>query len=305
MKKIKLLLLTIIFPFCTFAWHSNGHMTCGAIAYYYVKAHDPVALQKVLATLRLHPWYHYPIWQNKLAGLPAEQQDVVLFMLASTFPDDARDTARYGGPTRALWHYIDYPFVPAGQNVQSAPPASPNAKEKISGFITGLPTEAPSAARAVDLCWLLHCVEDIHQPLHTVSLFDQNHHITLGDKGGNDTYVKVNGGTSQKLHFYWDDLVQGNLSSIPAHAQQLLANPVYKESNLPELAANPSPDDWMLKESFVYAKTVAYQNGAVNGTEAHPSSVDGAYDSAAKKLAEKRVVLAGIRLGRLLSKLFS
>jgi hypothetical protein len=303
-NKLKFLLFTaLLLPIYTLAWHGNGHMTAGAIAYYYMKRHNPAALQKVLATLKLHPWYRANQWRSKLTGLTQEQKNVALFMLASTFPDDARDVPGLGGDTLALWHYIDYPFVPAGQNVHGHPPGSPNAKEKITGFMTSLPMQAPSGNRAIELCWLFHLVEDIHQPLHAITLFDLNHRTAIGDRGGNETYISINAGPKLKLHWYWDDLVQGTMATIPDHAQQLLVNSIYSEAGLPE-QNDPKPENWMRNESFNLAKTVAYKNGLVNGTKAHPTIVDNTYDGDAKKLAEKRVVLAGIRLGKMLSRLF-
>jgi hypothetical protein len=305
MKKIKLLLVTLMVPFCTFAWHGNGHMTAGAIAYYYLKAHNPAALQKVLATLKRHPWYGQRHWNDTLAMLPANQQDVGLFMLASTYPDDAKQIhgSIDGNPIHHKWHYVDYPFVPVGQNIQPLPLPTPNAQQKIDELLTVIPGERDSPQKAVDVAWFFHLIEDIHQPLHAASMFNTNN--PTGDGGGNNIYIRVNMGAKQVLHSYWDDLVKGTLPQYAGNAQLLLANPAYKESNLPELTTNLIPDDWITKESFVLAKTVAYSNGAVNGTRAVPTNVTAAYNTTAKALGERRVVLAGIRLAKLLAKLYA
>jgi hypothetical protein len=303
MKKIKLLLFSIFLPVCVFAWHANGHMTAGAIAYYYLKAHNPAALQKVLATIKTNPWYGQPVWKNKLTGLTAEQKEVALFMLASTYPDDARDTVAIGGGLKKKWHYIDYPFVPVGQHVPNIPPPSPNAQEKIKEFITNIPHAGESAQKGINLCWLFHLVEDIHQPLHSAALIDDNHRT--GDGGGNLTFIKFGNNAPVILHSYWDDLVKGTFSNVPGRAKQLLADPKYKESNLPELRTNPTYVEWLTNESLVLAKSTVYLNGMVNGTQNNPTPVDSTYANNAKDLGEKRVVLAGIRLAQLLSKLYA
>jgi hypothetical protein len=67
-------------------------MRGGAIAYYYLKEHKPEIITKVVKTLEQHPWYNTE-WKEKLDGLTGEDRDVTPFMLASTFPDDARKDA--------------------------------------------------------------------------------------------------------------------------------------------------------------------------------------------------------------------
>lgn len=305
MKKLRLILACLLAPIYTFAWHGNGHMTAGAIAYYYLKTNNPAVLQKVLATIKLHPWYNQKHWNDTLAMLPPDQQDVGLFMLASTYPDDAKQVRGSidGDPTHHKWHFIDYTFVPPGQSILGMTPQSPNAKEKIDAFLTSIPNEGDSPQKAVDIAWFFHLIEDIHQPLHASSLFDQNH--PHGDQGGNLTFYTFGNGSRQVLHSYWDDLVKGTVKTYANHAKQLLAMPQYKETNLPELSKYTSPDDWMAKESSPEAQQFAYLNGKVNGTKNNPTILDASYDGTAKKLGERRVVVAGIRLAKLLTKLYS
>ncbi len=303
MRSIKTLLIILLIPFFSFAWNGIGHSTGGAIAYYYLKTHDPATLTKVLIALKSHPWYNTPRWSDKLAGLTEEQKNVALFMLASTFPDDARMVTGLGGPTKAKWHFIDYPFVPSGQTVTGAPPQSPNAEERINELLTTIKTESDPQQKAIDICWLCHLIEDVHQPLHTSSLFDTNH--PNGDRGGNDTYIQFNGASGIVLHHYWDGLIKGTFETIPTNAAALLQKPIYKESNLSELTTDLSVHDWITKESFEMAKKDAYKNGTINGLAASPTSVDATYSSASGKIAEKRIVLAGIRLAKKLSSLFS
>ena len=286
------------------AWGPDGHMTGGAIAYYYLKAHNPEVLPKVLATLQNHPWRD-STWAKRIVGLTPEQTNVALFMLASTFPDDARDFPDLGGGKKPLWHYIDYPFVPKGQNGVAVPPSSPNAQERLIALVGGYKAEAEGNQKAQDLCWIFHLIEDVHQPLHTASMFD-NALPQKGDRGGNDRYVDPSDGTGvKKLHSYWDDLIVGSFATIPDKAQALLSNPKYAEDKLTELKSHPdNMVDWIKTESFQLAVKNAYQNGDINGLEANPTVLTATYITNANTVAERRIVLAGIRLAKKLATLY-
>ena len=67
-------------------------------------------------------------------------------------------------------------------------------------FAHGKPAE-----QAVALCWLLHTIADIHQPLHASAAFSLRVFGALrsphGDAGGNAIYVSA----KETLHALWDD----------------------------------------------------------------------------------------------------
>lgn len=299
MKALKIVLITIMLPLCSYAWNNTGHSMGGAIAYYFLKEHNPATLEKVVEALKKHPWYtlHGATgWADKLAGLNGEQKKVMLFMLASTFPDDARSTP-YNHPN---WHYINYAFVPAGQKVMPKQPKKPNAQVQLDSLLSTLPAAGEGIKKAIGLCWLFHLVEDVHQPLHCVSLFTSG--LREGDKGGNDTYIRFNTGKAVKLHAYWDRLIKGSVTKVPAKAQALLHNPAYKK--LPELTTGLRPADWIYKESYAIAKTDVYLDGAIRGTKNAPAKVSSTYAVNSAGIAEKRIVLAGIRLALQLETLF-
>lgn len=295
--------LLIFLPHISLAWNESGHNTSGAITYYYLKAHNPSKIEMVVNVLKQHPWYNTPKWQNKLAGLSVEQKNIALFMLASTFPDDAREDDVFGGRDRSKWHYVDYPFVPDGSSVNGKQPEQPNAQDVLLRLLVTVRKERNPAQKAIDICWLFHIIQDVHQPLHAASLFDERHRD--GDKGGNFTYIIFNDAQrSVKLHSYWDKLVSGNFSNIPEKAKRLLGMSQYQESRFSELKNNRGVSDWVLKESFVIAKEVAYDKGRIHGTENDPSAVDYGYGKNARSIGERRVVLAGIRLAIELTRLF-
>ncbi|MCW3122132.1 MAG: hypothetical protein JWQ38_1624 [Flavipsychrobacter sp.] len=301
MKQLRILIALLLVPYCSFAWNGIGHSTGGAIAYYYLKNHGKTAtIARVIAILEHHPWYTAQ-WKEKMTGLTGEQKNIAVFMLASTYPDDARQLGE--GGAKSQWHYIDYPFVPAGQHVQPQQPKTPNAEVKTAELIAAIAKETDQKQQAIDLCWIFHLIEDVHQPLHSSSLFDNDH--PDGDVGGNKTFIIFPGSSSGvALHSYWDGLIKGTFATIPANAQNLLKKPAYQEGKLTELTKHTSVHDWIFTESFSLAKEYAYKNGTVNGTKEKPTAADNGYSAAANTVGEKRIVLAGIRLGQQLSNLF-
>lgn len=279
-------------------------MCAGAIAYYYLKAHDPATLGKVLQDLRQHPWYAGR-WSDSITahGFQGEQADIALFMYASTFPDDARKDPEYGGSERAKWHYIDYPFVPAGQQIEGAPPDTPNAEIRLEDLMTGTPWET-GISKAVDLCWIFHITEDIHQPLHTVSMFDNAH--PHGDRGGNDIYVLLPGDSlPERLHYFWDGLISKPEAEIPAYAYALSQEKQYSDRKLSELRKDKTLHEWIVNESVPLAEVDAYANGSISGTRANPSLLSETYIAHAHVVAERRIVVSGIRLAKELSSLYT
>lgn len=302
MKRLALSLSLFLLPFLSFSWHDAGHMTGGAIAYYYLRQNNPAVLKSVLTTFKQHPWYTTK-WEERMKGLTGEQRDVAVFMLASVWPDDVRRDNEYGGSERARWHYINYPVVAKGYQINKKPIPAPNAENRLMELNDTLKIQADTKEKAINLCWLFHVLEDIHQPLHTVALFDENH--PEGDKGGNDTYIRFSETTEPvKLHTYWDGLIPGTMSSIPAQAEALLSDVKYKGKKLKELSANKKVNDWIKKEGISLATAVVYKNVTIRGTQSSPTLVDAAYATEAKALAEKRVVLSGIRLAKKLAEIY-
>ena len=65
-----------------------------------------------------------------------------------------------------------------------------------------LKSNAGPDVKAVALCWIMHDVGDIHQPLHSTALFSVDQ-FPQGDKGGNSIPL-VHG---RNLHSVWDGLL--------------------------------------------------------------------------------------------------
>jgi hypothetical protein len=93
------------------AWNVAGHMVSASIAFDVLNQDDPQTLARLLDMLRQHPQYasHFA---DKLEAVASEDRDRYLFMLAARWPDDVRRNAEYH---RGPWHYVNFPFKPAGQ----------------------------------------------------------------------------------------------------------------------------------------------------------------------------------------------
>ena len=236
----------------------------------------------------------------------------MVFMIAATWPDEIKSASGYvsdgshngdrpdGSPDPSAnkgysdklrhkyWHFIDTPFTTDGTAPLPTIP-NPNAQERIALFRGALGSGADDSLKSYDLVWLLHLVGDVHQPLHCttrVSITD-----TEGDSGGN----RVSLG-SGNLHAYWDDL-PGTGKPASVFKGVIKAG---KKLSAPDatLAAISDEKTWIV-ESFQAAQQTVYQNpiGAGDG----PFSLDANYKTAAKKLAQERIALGGVRLANLIN----
>jgi len=62
--------------------------------------------------LEKHPWYA-DRWRDDVEKLAESQRGEMLFMLAARWADDIRMQAKLQRETK--WHYINFPFKPAGE----------------------------------------------------------------------------------------------------------------------------------------------------------------------------------------------
>jgi hypothetical protein len=290
-----------------FAWDQYAHMIVASVAYDQL---TPSTRQKVRTLLKLNPKYH-----DWVARVSPDKRDRMAFLRASLWADDIkkadsgyiRDGAHNGNrpsnPDAAsnigyadklqhkYWHFIDRPFSSDGTTLVN--PSFPNVRTQIALFraTLSLPT-ASDDVKSYDLVWLLHLVADAHQPLHATSQFTQAQ--PEGDEGGNTVFVCwKHCKTRYRLHAFWDNVL--GTSKSPSAA-------ITKARELPP--ANPlralvnDEAEW-IEESFQIAQIYAYTSPI--GVNSGPHVLTSAYLSAARKVAERRLALAGIRLANLLN----
>ena len=163
----------------------------------------------------------------------------------------------------------------------------------------------------MQLCWVLHLVGDLHQPLHCAALFDRAH-FPEGDKGGNSVKVRTHPLQRQPtaLHALWDQLLGRSLdlNAVKRRSQELLANP----QNVREAQTRvqiTTLRDWAL-EGASYAARYAYPPPIRHAIAYHPplplnSDIQDlilpeGYPQTASFLINLRATVAGFRLARYL-----
>jgi hypothetical protein len=169
----------------------------------------------------------------------------------------------------------------------------PNAETQIAAFRAVLASNSPDELKSYDLCWLLHLVGDVHQPLHAAARFTQTQ--PHGDDGGNDVQVREGTASPKRLHSFWDGIL--GTSKKPEDGAKL-------GKSLPTASAaagnNLNVNAW-LTESFNAAKATVYKKPPI-GVGKGPFKINATYRNSARTLARKRMAVAGARLANILNK---
>ncbi|MFV8782598.1 S1/P1 nuclease [Microbulbifer sp. SA54] len=257
---MRFLIFAVVFATCyapaaAFAWGPDGHRVAGEIAWQLL---DEPAREQVSRLL-----------QVKGEASLAE---------AGTWADRIRGQGKYDWA--APLHYVNLPEAWAGYDEQRDCPTPGCVVKAIGTYQQQLSDRRLSESqRAEALLFLVHFVEDIHQPMHTG---------LKGDRGGNDVQVQFFG-FETNLHALWDRyLPAGFIADWQQYADLQVAN-------LDESMAQPwlgtSAVEWA-SESHVLAHSNAYAGGAVLGER---------YFEQNKPVVEQRLLQAGVRLADLLN----
>lgn len=274
------------------AWSRPGHMVTAAIAYSDL-ANDPAVKSAIVELIEAHPdRAPFEVAIDRTVG---EARARRLFYECARWPDDARGTA-YDHPT---WHYAARPVHADRGSNGSANRIEGSAIEAFAlNFRVLADRRASKAERAVALCWVMHLVGDIHQPLHTAQLF--SHTFPDGDQLGSKQFVRATPHHDPvTLHWFWDDRVHrsGTQDSVETRATEIT-------SSSPRATASTHSADfalWAEQESYAEAVRLAY--GKLLITSAKPADapvLPQAYIDETLKSAEQRVALAGHRLASVL-----
>lgn len=284
------------------AWNKPGHMVTAAIAFHSLRDRNEETLERTVKLLERHPFFDLK-WKAQIQSVQTEDQALALFMLASRWPDDIRNDARYH---HGAWHFINLPYVPKGQprHIHGREPDPDNILTAYNQNVKIVQSRLrPDAERAIALSWIFHLIGDVHQPLHTVSLYTEQ--WPKGDRGGNDFYIRAKAENQPiDLHAFWDDLIIGSERFQSLRNNSILITRTYRRDTLREMDHRRF-NEWA-EESFNLAQSHVYLFGKL------PGSVDktgvpvltASYRANAKALAERRAALAGYRLADVLKMLF-
>jgi hypothetical protein len=272
------------------AWNAAGHRLAAVIAWEQLSLPVQAEAQRLL---QFHPAAGE--WRTKLG----DDDKVLLFAEASTWPDELRrrsvDPASIGRADTATggdWHYLNWPIGrPRGAALRG------QLDRQIARLSLAVADHTrPDRERAEALAWLLHLVADAHQPLHVATRLNEGQAYEPADDAGGNGFAVFDPANPRiqetNLHRFWDDLpgppwLRGNrLKNIAA---ALAASHPAATIPLGDV------DAW-LGESHQLAAAVVYPKSA-------PFTIDDAYRIRARKLADQRIAVAGVRLGIWLDRL--
>ena len=323
LKRLKVL---IVFVLCTImvtpahAWDHPGHMITALIAFREIDRQRPELIEKLGKLMLKHP-DPSSFW---VAAEDAKGEERVrrMFTQGARWPDDVRWTAQ----DRPAWHSARWAIIK-----DDAPPETRKLAESRGGRPRGQAVEAltlnaavltdPESKpeeRALALCWVLHIMGDIHQPLHTSDLFSKQ--FPKGNLAGGMGYVKDPlADASTQLHILWDSNTRrsNKFEDVEGYARDIMLK--FPRTKLPELKPFKGPEDFekWAKESHQVAIDWAFDIEVKPDPEPDPevmvqkmiryilegvSPVEGAPEVPAeywKKLQEtapRRMALAGYRI---------
>jgi len=293
------------------AWDPIGHMLVAQIAYDQLTPAARAGVAAALARFNAKDTPH---------DAPYDPITVACWM------DDIRARQAPEFKQYAVWHYVNLPFTADGMPVPDAS-AGPNVIlgiQQIEDILAGKTTN-PAIDRDQAFVMLEHLVGDIHQPLHTTGRGD--------DAGGNkvkvgnlkDPLADLIFSKGGNLHFFWDSayrrVARNGFATVlyeaPIHdratpvAGHTAFEPTIRteatslEKKYPPAIVREQGDalSWA-KESHALGFDFAY--GKLPATSgAQPVKLPADYVEAARDIAEKRVALAGYRLGALLNQYFA
>ncbi len=199
----------------------------------------------------------------------------------------------HGDRKTAPWHYVDVPLDESECDPKwsADDPKHGCVVDNVNEFYNVVGDRSkPVEERRLALRFLLHCVQDMHQPCHV----GDNH-----DRGGNDTQIRFFDRGSN-MHRLWDsDLIEWNTNSEDIWLAELA------ELNTAENRAawmRGTVEDWAT-ESLLAARA-AY---VVPGTDARikpGQKLAREYYDAHLPVVQRRLCQAGLRLAMVLNEVW-
>ena len=299
MKKTIFLLLGLLYVLPAKSWWDPGHLVTAMIAYRFLDEDVKARVDGLAETLRRD----YP--------------QVNHFIATGPWPDDLKAD---GVRSYDTWHYTNIPYNPNNLPLPPKPEVDIIwAIDQCRSVLEG--RRAKEVDKARHLGFLVHFVADLHQPLHSTSVFSNA--LPGGNIGGNSFPLK---GNWRNLHMLWDDgcgflsdyndinpygkpkepLTKEEMERIKQLADQLVeAYPMEQFSGVEVL----DPDFWAL-ESHKLAVKHAYQG--INkedeygrkrwiSPEEEPSEI---YLKNGQEIVQQQLALGGYRLAMILNEIF-
>lgn len=319
MNSIKTLVLVLVASFLSsttaYGWGDLGHETTAEIAEILLK-NDPVALQQLQNILGVEPMPLAATWPDKVRG---DSRFAPVYATKPETPDEKEKRERDNEKKFDLYHFYTVFKDPTKKNLKDAMLVLKRFPEVLTS------DKATREAKMIALRYIIHVAGDVHQPLHIGNEFDRGGNVCLVN-------VRPKDPTEEKsfypnLHSTWDDTV---VDEVMLTIKKTLEKPsqyqvykwmapalIAKHQDLVNAVQNLDPESWAqesnkyLSTGEVYPDTLAddnrpYCNADRNKIDKSKIPVlNDDYFKNAEVIAEKRLVLGGVRLAALLKKTFS
>lgn len=310
LKTVLMAVLSVVFALPAMAWDDVGHKITGYIAW---QRMSPAARERVIKILRAAPEDSHLSAYYQLYGVrPDADKQLDYFMLVPTWADIVRDRAfpvRYEKYHKGEWHYTSVFWRDSGGKAElmADKKADGQAIEKLAEFEKVLRDPVVSDKdKAIALAWFLHIGGDIHQPLHSSSRVTDRE--PDGDRGGNTFLISPEGTpreNQQNLHWFWDSIVPRNIpydfglceGCYVKHIAEAFISRYSFDAEKGGLALS-NYVSWK-DESLRLAQGEVFRSD-LKRFEA-PSD---AYRRNALSVSERRLTIAGYRMGETLNEIF-
>lgn len=312
------------------AWNDTGHRLVALVAWDRLSVSGQ---ERIVTHLRAHPRFAEDFrMPEEVARADESSRARWIFAHAAVWPDIVKG---FEGELRqtwnnSSWHYINLPYYLTDADRKELDPDLPTNLERVwdpnvhgAGRLNVIQSiarsrhvltegDTSSSDRGLAISWLLHTVGDLHQPLHSTALFTSRR-FRRGDAGGNGIMVVG----AEDLHAVWDDLIPdvGTLAEHDALVYRLTSDEgVTRQATTG--ATMLDTEDW-LSESHDLAIEVAYNDLVLDTVAANEAVYDPSkswrdqpylpevqfsdrYLARARRVAVRRIVLAGHRLAAVL-----
>lgn len=310
-----LVLLLSATPFAR-AWDSLGHMLVAQIASDQLTPEARTAIGESMARFNA----------AKQGEFPSDDTSYDM-VTAACWMDDIRalrEKYDFG-----KWHYINLPFNPDGLPAPDGEyePDVLWGVERCADIVSGR-AQDPAIDKDQALVMLLHLAGDTHQPMHTTN--------RNNDAGGNKVRLDNVELTKEEemfskrkesnLHAFWDSsyrrkffagksgvayeaVLYDKEKPVAGHAaaKELIrreADAIKKKYQPSIVTEERDPAGWV-QESHEAGYELAYGKLPSQSKTGDSAKVDERYVISARELAEKRIAMAGYRLGMMLNRLYA
>jgi hypothetical protein len=306
---------TVLTSQTAFGWGDVGHETTAEIAEILLKS-DPATLQQLQNILGVEPMPLAATWPDKVRG---DSRFAPVYATKTETPEEKEKREKDNEKKFDLYHFYTVFRDPAKKNIKDALVVL----KRFPAILTS--NKATREAKMIALRYIIHVAGDVHQPLHIGNEFDRGGNVCLVN-------VKPKDPTEEKsyypnLHSTWDDTVVDEVMETikktlnkPSQYQVykwMATSLIAKHQDLVNSVQNLDPETWaqesntFLTTGEVYPDTLDNQNRPYCNSDRSKIDkskipvLDEAYFKNAEALAEKRLVLGGVRLAALLKQTFA